>query len=107
MRAGLLNTVIGLFIPGFAHPWLGDANTALWALMATASWGGVGLPLMLCFASVQAIPRTVLEAAYLDGATPTSDHGHIMVPLSLPGRARRDLHQPAGRPARLRHHLSC
>jgi raffinose/stachyose/melibiose transport system permease protein len=82
---GLLNTVIGLFIPGFSHPWLGDANTALWALVATASWGGVGLPLMLCFASVQAIPRTVLEAAYLDGATPTQIMTNIMAPLSLPG----------------------
>lgn len=82
---GLLNTVVGLFVPGFAHPWLGDANTALWALIFAASWGGVGLPLMLCFASVQAIPKSVLEAAYMDGAKPMSIMRHIMVPLSLPG----------------------
>ena len=82
---GLLNTVIGIFIPGFTHPWLGDSNTALWALIFAASWGGVGLPLMLCFASVQAIPRTVLEAAYMDGAKPMSIMRHIMVPLSMPG----------------------
>lgn len=82
---GLLNTIIGLAIPGFSHPWLGDANTALGALIVAASWGGVGLPLMLCFASVQAIPRSVLEAAYLDGATPTQIMRNIMMPLSLPG----------------------
>ena len=82
---GLLNTVIGLFSPGFSHPWLGDPNTALWALIVAASWGGVGLPLMLCFASVQAIPRTVLEAAYLDGARPGQIMASIMMPLSLPG----------------------
>ena len=44
---GLLNAVIGIFQPGFAQPWLGDPRTALWALIITASWGGVGLPLML------------------------------------------------------------
>jgi multiple sugar transport system permease protein/raffinose/stachyose/melibiose transport system permease protein len=83
---GLLNTVIRtLGFSGFAHPWLGDAHTALWAMVAAASWGGVGLPLMLCFASVQSIPRTVLEAAYMDGAKPLSIMRHIMVPLSLPG----------------------
>jgi ABC-type sugar transport system permease subunit len=82
---GLLNTVISLFSPGFSQPWLGDPDTALWALIFAASWGGVGLPLMLCFASVQAIPRTVLEAAYMDGAKPMSIMRHIMVPLSMPG----------------------
>jgi raffinose/stachyose/melibiose transport system permease protein len=83
--AGLLNSVIGLFIPGFTHPWLGDANTALGALIFVASWSGVGLPLMLCFAAVQAIPKTVLEAAYMDGAKPVSIMRHIMMPLSMPG----------------------
>jgi raffinose/stachyose/melibiose transport system permease protein len=83
--AGLLNSVIGLVVPGFTHPWLGDANTALGALIFVASWSGVGLPLMLCFAAVQAIPKTVLEAAYVDGAKPVSIMRHIMMPLSMPG----------------------
>ncbi len=84
-QGGLLNSVIGLFSPGFAHPWLGDANTALWAIIMAACWSAVGLPLMLCFASVQAIPKTVLEAAYMDGAKPLAIMRHIMVPLSMPG----------------------
>ncbi len=84
-KAGLVNTVIGIFIPGFQHSWLGDPTTALWTLIFVASWSGVGLPLMLCFAAVQSIPKTVLEAAYMDGAKPTSIMRHIMMPLSLPG----------------------
>ncbi|WP_246204663.1 carbohydrate ABC transporter permease [Devosia marina] len=84
--AGLLNSFISLFgLPGFAHPWLGDPDTALWAIVASAAWGGVGLPLMLCFAAVQSIPRTVLEAAYMDGAKPFAVMRHILMPLSLPG----------------------
>lgn len=82
---GLLNAVIGLFQPGFAQPWLGDPRTALWALIVAAAWGGVGLPLMLCFASVQAIPRSLFEAAYIDGASHGQVLRKIMMPLSLPG----------------------
>jgi multiple sugar transport system permease protein/raffinose/stachyose/melibiose transport system permease protein len=83
---GLLNSVIRMFgFPDFAQPWLGDPRTALWALIVAAAWGAVGLPLMLCFASVQAIPKSVLEAAYMDGARPLSMMRHIMMPMSLPG----------------------
>ncbi len=83
---GLLNSLIQLLgFQGFAHAWLGDANTALWALIIAASWSGVGLPLMLIFAAIQAIPKSVLEAAYMDGAKPISTMRHIMMPLSMPG----------------------
>lgn len=84
-QAGLLNSIVGMFSPGFAYAWLGDANTALWALIVAASWSAVGLPLLLCFAAVQTIPKSVLEAAYMDGAKPLSMMRHIMMPLSLPG----------------------
>ena len=82
---GLLNAVIGIFQPGFAQPWLGDPRTALWMVIVAASWGGVGLPLMMCFASVQAIPKSLFEAAYIDGATHWQVMRNIMMPLSLPG----------------------
>lgn len=82
---GLLNAVIGIFQPGFAQPWLGDPRTALWAIVATASWAAVGLPLMLCFASVQSIPKSLFEAAYLDGASHWQVMRNIMMPLSMPG----------------------
>jgi ABC-type sugar transport system permease subunit len=83
--SGLLNAAIGIFQPGFAQPWLGDPRTALWALVATASWGAVGLPLMLCFAAVQAIPKSLFEAAYIDGASHGQVMRTIMMPLSMPG----------------------
>jgi ABC-type sugar transport system permease subunit len=82
---GLLNAVIGIFQPGFAQPWLGDPRTALGAIIVTASWGAVGLPLMLCFAAVQAIPKSLFEAAYIDGASHGQVMRNIMMPLSMPG----------------------
>lgn len=84
--AGLLNSVISLLgMPGFAHPWLGSQDTALLSIVIAACWSGVGLPLMLCFAAVQTIPKSVLEAAYIDGASHWSIMRYIMMPLSLPG----------------------
>jgi ABC-type sugar transport system permease subunit len=85
-EAGLLNgalTAIGL--ASWAQPWLGSPNTALAALIAATAWSAVGLPLLLSFAAVQTIPRSVLEAAYLDGATPLALMWHIMRPLSVAG----------------------
>jgi raffinose/stachyose/melibiose transport system permease protein len=85
-KGGLLNSIIDAFgFPGFTFAWLGDTNTALWALIISASWSAVGLPLMLIFAAIQSIPKSVLEAAYMDGAKPFSTMRHIMMPLSMPG----------------------
>jgi raffinose/stachyose/melibiose transport system permease protein len=84
-RAGLLNSVIGAFIPDFSRAWLGDATTARWALIIAASWSAVGLPLLVCFAAVRAIPKSLIEAAYVDGARPISMMRHILMPLSLTG----------------------
>jgi ABC-type sugar transport system permease subunit len=83
---GLVNSIVRLFgFPDFAQPWLGDPRTALGALVVAAAWGATGLPLMLCYASVQSIPKSVLEAASIDGAQPLAIMRHIMMPLSLPG----------------------
>ena len=40
---------------------------------------------MPCFAAIQTISMSVLEAAYVDGARPWSIMRHIVVPLSIPG----------------------
>ncbi len=85
-QSGLLNALLAAVGLGqFQHAWLGDPNTALWGLIVAASWAQVGLPLMLCFASVQSIPSNVLEAAAMDGAGPRAMMRYIMMPLSMPG----------------------
>ncbi|MEO8883174.1 MAG: sugar ABC transporter permease [Devosia sp.] len=84
--AGLLNSVLrAIALGNMQHSWLGDTTTALWALVATAVWSGVGLPLIICFASVQSIPASLVEAALIDGAKPLDIMRHLLLPLSLPG----------------------
>lgn len=83
---GLLNAILTFVgLGNLAHPWLGDSNTAIWCLIVAYSWAQTGLPLILIFAATQAIPRTVLEAAYVDGARPLNIMRHIIAPLSMPG----------------------
>lgn len=83
---GLLNSLLGgLGLDGLQQPWLGNPSTALGAVIVAYVWTQVGLPLMTCFASIQSIPRSLFEAAYIDGAKPMSMMRHIVVPLSLPG----------------------
>ncbi len=83
---GLLNSLLtSVGLADLSSAWLGNPTTALGALIVSYSWAQVGLPMMLCFAATQAIPKTVIEAAYIDGARPLSIMRHIIMPLSLPG----------------------
>lgn len=83
---GLLNAVLAAVgLGSLAHPWLGDAQTAIWCLIIAYSWAQTGLPLLVIFAATQAISRSVLEAAYMDGASPTAIMRHVIAPLSIPG----------------------
>jgi len=84
--SGLLNSLLyGIGLGQFAHPWLGDAHTAIWCLIIAYSWAQTGLPLLLIYAATQAISKNVLEAAYVDGASPLQIMRHIIAPLSMPG----------------------
>lgn len=84
--AGLINAVFSVVgLGGFAHAWLGDSNTAVWCLIIAYSWAQTGLPLLVIYAATQAVPRNILEAAYVDGAMPMAIMRHIVAPLSMPG----------------------
>ncbi|WP_429932057.1 carbohydrate ABC transporter permease [Agrobacterium vitis] len=84
--SGLLNAVLNtLGLENLTRAWLGDTSTALACLVIAYAWTQVGLPLMTCFASIQTIPKSIKEAAYIDGAKPLSIMRHIILPLSLPG----------------------
>ncbi|HZP19216.1 MAG TPA: sugar ABC transporter permease [Bauldia sp.] len=83
---GLLNAILtAIGLGGFAHPWLGDSNTAIWCLIIAYAWAQTGLPLLLIFAATQAIPRNVIEAAVVDGASHVAIMRHVIAPLSMPG----------------------
>lgn len=72
---------------GLGHlfaPWLGLEEYALTTLSLISVWQFVGIPMMLIYAALLAIPDEVLEAAELDGITGMSRFRRIQLPLILP-----------------------
>jgi multiple sugar transport system permease protein len=65
--SGLLNGLLaklGIDGPG----WLTDPSWALPSIMIMTTWKGVGLQMIIFLAGLQAIPKTLYEAAAVDGA---------------------------------------
>jgi raffinose/stachyose/melibiose transport system permease protein len=66
---GFVNEVLRAVGLGFlARGWLSVFETALPATFITAVWGGIGFPMVLYLAALQAIPGEQYEAAKMDGA---------------------------------------
>lgn len=68
----------------FFNPWLGLEGPALVILSLITVWQFVGIPMMLFFAALLAIPDELLEAAYVDGANNWTVFWRIKFPLILP-----------------------
>jgi raffinose/stachyose/melibiose transport system permease protein len=82
---GLVNqalTAVGL--ASWAQPWLGQASTALGALILVNAWHWVGFPTLVYLAAMQRIPRELLESAEIDGAGEWMRLARIVWPLVAP-----------------------
>lgn len=65
-------------------PWLGQEAYALTALSLISVWQFVGIPMMLIYAALLAVPEEILEAAEVDGVVGWSQFWKIKLPLVLP-----------------------
>jgi raffinose/stachyose/melibiose transport system permease protein len=65
-------------------PWLGKEAYALTTVALVSVWQFVGIPMMLIYAALLAIPDEVMEAAECDGITGASQFWKIKLPLILP-----------------------
>lgn len=80
---GLLNAFLGLF--GFPSVnWLNDTFWALPSLIMLAVWRNVGTLMVIFLAGLQSIPRDLLEAAKVDGATTWRRFVSITLPMLRP-----------------------
>ena len=81
-RLGLLNSVLrSVGLQDWALPWLSQSATALIAIMFVSGWKFAGFYMMIFFAALRRIPRTIHEAATLDGAGPLHQFFTITLPL--------------------------
>ncbi|MEP3033341.1 MAG: sugar ABC transporter permease, partial [Pseudoruegeria sp.] len=79
---GLLNNMITSmgFDPVY---WLGR-DMALYSVVIVNIWGAVGEGMIIFLAGLQAIPRSLYEAAMLDGASSSKQFWRITLPLLIP-----------------------
>ncbi len=79
---GLLNTVLGTFIPGY-EPFglLADRNTVLLGIFAVLTWKYFGFHMILYMAGLQAIPTDLEDAARVDGANERELLRYVTLPL--------------------------
>ncbi len=66
------------------QPWLGLEDTALPTLALISVWQFVGVPMMLIYAALIAIPDEIVEAAQVEGASAWRIFWRIRLPLILP-----------------------
>ena len=69
---------------GWFAPWLGLPSTALITISLISVWQFVGIPMMLIYAALLAIPDDLVDAATVDGAGPWRVFWQIKLPLILP-----------------------
>ena len=77
-----LLTVVGL--GDWFAPWLGLESSTLVTVSLMSVWQFVGVPMMLIYAALIAIPEDIIEAALVEGASPWHIFWQIRLPLILP-----------------------
>lgn len=80
---GLIDQFLGLFGLG-GNNWLGNRDTALWALIAITVWKEAGFFMIFYLAGLQQISPTLLEAADLEGASYWQRLRRVVIPLLMP-----------------------
>ena len=69
---------------GFNFDWILNGNAAMILIILTAIWNNLGYNVAFFLAGLQAIPKSLLEASSVDGATSLKSVLHITLPLLSP-----------------------
>ncbi|MDO9303369.1 MAG: sugar ABC transporter permease [Anaerolineales bacterium] len=82
---GVSKTILEVVNLGFLFkPWLGLPSTALPTVALISVWQFIGIPMILFYAALIAIPEELMEAATVDGATAWKVFWKIKFPLIMP-----------------------
>jgi N,N'-diacetylchitobiose transport system permease protein len=78
----LLNGIPGLHMQG--HDWFADPHQGLAVVTLVVVWGALPLLAISLYAGITQIPREVLEAARVDGASAWQTFRNVTLPFLLP-----------------------
>lgn len=78
---GIINEFFrAIGLQDFSYAWLGDPDAAIYAVIFVSQWQYTGYITMLFLVAMQKIPRTLYEAAMIDGANRFHTFIHITIP---------------------------
>ncbi len=80
----MINAVLGTTLEVPLVGWLTDPAWALPALIIMTAWMTIGYDMVIFLAALQGVPHSLVEAAYVDGATRWTVLRRIIVPLITP-----------------------
>lgn len=79
---GIINKLLGLVgLDSLQHAWLGEGATVMWAIAVTMIWQAVGYYMVLYIAGIDSIPKSLYEAATVDGASGLKRFFYITIPM--------------------------
>ena len=79
---GILNNTLELIgLKSLTRTWLGDENTVLGALIVPQVWMFTGFFMVLYMAGMKNIPKSLYEAARIDGASELNQFFSITIPM--------------------------
>ena len=82
---GFLNKVIHIIgIKDFGLSWLGNPKTAIWAVIWIMIWQGFGWAVLFLYGGLITIPKDIIEAAEIDGASLLQMQTKIILPYIMP-----------------------
>ena len=82
---GVAKMFLSFFGLGFLFgPWLGEESTALLTISLISVWQFVGIPMILIYTALLAIPDELIDAATVDGLNQFQAFIWVKLPLILP-----------------------
>lgn len=67
----------------FDESWIGNPQYSFYSILILSLWGSVGYLMIIYIAALQGIPKTLLEAATVDGASKFQVIWHVVRPLIM------------------------
>lgn len=82
---GVINTILNaLGLSDLTKVWLGDKDTALFAVFIPILWQYIGYHMLLLYAGIKSISKELSEAAKIDGANGWQTARFVTIPLLKP-----------------------
>jgi raffinose/stachyose/melibiose transport system permease protein len=82
---GWLNKALeSVGLGAMAKGWLGDPDTALYAVLATAVWTSVGFVFVIFLSALRGVDLDLVDASRLDGANSWQRLRYILIPQIMP-----------------------